>query len=151
MKQLLQSKAIWQTLAKNQPMFTKEMEKFAYRNKLDEAMGLFGIHVSNSLMFHLHEWDTPKKRWDKLSSLFDKINEFKALKLEVEVSSLVPDEHASIEDYLSKLWSFLAQFKGWEKKKSNNECISSSSPISRDPMRYFFHILFNYGFPWRWF
>ena len=61
MQQLLQSKGLWQTLAKNQPTFTKEMDKFAYQNKLDEAMGLIGLHVSNSLLFHLDGCDTPKK------------------------------------------------------------------------------------------
>lgn len=57
MQQLLQSKGLWQTLGENQPTFTKEMEKFAYRNKLDEAMGLIGLHVSDSystLMVVIH-------------------------------------------------------------------------------------------------
>ena len=94
MQQLLQSKGLWQTLAENQPTFPKQMEKFAYRNKIDEAMGLIGIHVSDSLLFHLDGCDTPKKSWDKLASLFGKINDFRALQLEAELSSLAPDEHA---------------------------------------------------------
>lgn len=58
------------------------MEKFAYRNKLDEAMGLIGLHVSNNLLFHIDGCDTKKKSWDKLASLFNKVNEFRALQLE---------------------------------------------------------------------
>ena len=123
MQQLLQSKGLWQTLAENQPTFTKEMEKFSYRNKLDEAMGLIGLHVSNSLVFHLDGCDTPKKNWDKLASLFGKVNEFRALQLETELSSLIPDEHGSIEDYLAKFRSLIAQLKGCRKTKSNGECI----------------------------
>ena len=65
-------------------------------------MGLIGLHVSDSLLFHLDGCDTPKQSWDKLASLFGKINEFRALQSEAELSSLVLDEHASIEDYLSK-------------------------------------------------
>lgn len=60
MQQLLQSKGLWQMLAEEQPTFSKEMERFAYRNKLDEAM-----------------------------------------------SSLIHDEHASIEDYLTKFRSLV--------------------------------------------
>ena len=86
-------------------------------------MGFIGLHVSESLLFHLDGCDTPKERWDKLASLFGKINEFRALQLEVELSSLVPDEHASIEDYLAKFRSLLAQLKGCGKPKFDNECI----------------------------
>ena len=58
------------------------MEKFSYKNKLDEAMGLIGLPISDSLIFHLDKCDTSKKFWDKLASLFGKFNEFKALQLE---------------------------------------------------------------------
>ena len=58
-----------------------------------------------------------------MSSLFGKINEFKALQLEVELSSLVPDEHALIDDYLAMFRSLLAHLKGCGKRNSNNECI----------------------------
>lgn len=123
MQQLLQSNGLWKTLTENQPTFTKEMEKFAYQNKLDEAMGLIGLHVSDSLLFDLDGCDTPKESWDKLASLFGKINEFRALQLEAKLSSLVLDEHASIEYYLANFRSLLAQLKGCGKPKSDNECI----------------------------
>ena len=51
MKQLLQSKALWKMLSKSQPIFTKEIEIFAYRNKLDEYMVLIGLLVSKSQLF----------------------------------------------------------------------------------------------------
>jgi hypothetical protein len=63
-------------LAKAQPMVTKEIERFTYQNKLDEAMGLIHFHVSDSLLFHIVDCKTPKASWDKLDSLFGKINEF---------------------------------------------------------------------------
>ena len=104
-------------------MFTKEMEKFAYRNKLDEVIGLIKIHVSDSLLFHLDGCDKPKKSRDKLASLFGKVNEFRALQLEMEFSSLIPDEHGWIEDYLAKFRSLVTQLKGCKKTKSDGECI----------------------------
>ena len=79
-------------------------------------MGLIKLHLSDSLLFHLDGCETPKKRWDKLASLFGKVNEFRALQLEAKLSSLVPDEHASIEDYLAKFQPLLAQLKGCGKQ-----------------------------------
>ena len=99
------------------------MEKFAYRNKIDEAMGLIMLHVFDSLLFHIDGCDTPKKRWDQLASLFGNVNEFRALQLEKELSSLILDEHASIEDYLAKFRSLVTQLKGCRKTKSYGECI----------------------------
>ena len=61
MQLLLQSKGLWQTLGENQPTFTKEMEKFYYRNKLDEAMGLIGLHVLDNFLFHLDGCNNKKK------------------------------------------------------------------------------------------
>jgi len=72
-------------------------------------MGLIGLHVSRNFLFQLDKCDTWKKIWDKLVSLFGKVNEFKAFQLEAELSSLIPYEHASIEDYLIKFWLLVAQ------------------------------------------
>ena len=92
------------------------MEKFAYGNKLNEAMGLIGLHLSYNLLFHLDGCDTPMKIWDMLASLFRKINKFRALPLEAELSLMIPNEHVSIEDYLAEFRSTLAQLKGCGKK-----------------------------------
>ena len=48
MKQLLQSKGLWKIFVESQPIFAKEIERFSYRNKLDEYMGLIGIHDLDS-------------------------------------------------------------------------------------------------------
>jgi hypothetical protein len=74
-------------------------------------MGLIGLHVSDSLLFHIVDCKTLKASWDKLASLFGKVNEFRALQLEVKLSSLVPEEHASIEDYLTKFKLLVVQLK----------------------------------------
>ena len=63
-------------LVEAQRVFTKEIESFVYLNKIDEAMGLIGLHVSDSLLFHIVDCKTLKASWDKLVSLFGKVNEF---------------------------------------------------------------------------
>jgi hypothetical protein len=72
-----------------------------------------------------------------LDSLFGKVNEFQALQLEAELSLLVPDEHASIEYYLSKFKLLLAQLKGCGKTKINDECIFLILSKLKGPFRYF--------------
>lgn len=54
---------------------------------------------------------------------FGKVNEFKAIQLETKLSSLIPDEHVSIENYLAKFKSLVTQLKGCGKTKLNSECI----------------------------
>ena len=62
-----------------------------HRNKMDEAMGLIALQVSDSLQFHLDGCNTPLAMWTKLDGLFGTVNEFRALQIEVELTSLVPD------------------------------------------------------------
>jgi hypothetical protein len=71
MQQLLQSKGLWKTLFEDPPMFTKEIEKYAYRNKLDEAMGMIDLHVFDGLVFHLDGCKTTKSCWDNLAKSMD--------------------------------------------------------------------------------
>ena len=78
-------------------------------------MGLIGMHDL--------EFKSPKQSWDKLSSLFDKVNEFQAMNLDVELPSLVLDEHSWIEDFLTKFKLFLSQLRGCGKIKIDEECI----------------------------
>jgi hypothetical protein len=86
-------------------------------------MGLNGLHVLESLLFHIDECDNTKECWDKLDSLFGNVNEFRALQLEVKLSSLVPDENASIEDYISEFKLLVAYMKGCGKNKPDKEWI----------------------------
>ena len=109
--------------AEAQPIFAKEIEIFAYRNKLDEYMGLIGIHDLDSQSFPIVECKHTKPKLGKLSSLFGKVNEFQELKLEVEFSSLVLDDHSWIEDFLTKFKLFPSQLRGCGKIKIDEKCI----------------------------
>ena len=64
-------------------------------------------------------------------------NEFQATQLEMDLSSLIPDEHASIEDYRTKFKSLIVQLKGCGKTKSDSECIFFILSKLKDPYHVF--------------
>lgn len=70
---------MWASLDEVQPDLQRPYEILIYRNKLDEAMGLISLHVSDSLLFHLDELLIPQDMWLKFDSLFERVNEIRAL------------------------------------------------------------------------
>ena len=85
-----------------QPIFQSIYQTYQHQNKMDGAMGLISLHVSNSLQFHLDGCNTLLDMWTKIDGLFDIVNEFRALQIEVELTFLVLDSFPSIEDLLMK-------------------------------------------------
>ena len=51
------------------------VEKAKYFNKLDDAYGLLFLSISREIMFHLDSLTSPKEVWEKLESLFGKMDE----------------------------------------------------------------------------
>lgn len=92
-------------------------------NKMDEAMGLISLSVSNSLQFHRDEFFTPQEMWDKFNDLFDTINEFRALQIEAKLTSLIPNVFPSIEDFLMGFKQQRTLLQGCGKEKTYKECI----------------------------
>lgn len=90
---------------------------------MDEAMGLIALHVSNSLLFHLHDLLTPRAMWLKFETLFGIVNEFHAIQIEVELTSLSPDSFPTIEDFLNKFKTIKSILQGSGKNKEDKECI----------------------------
>ena len=62
MNQLLQLKFPWKMLVEARPIFTKEIERSSYRNKLDEYMGLIGLHALDSQLFPIVECKITKTK-----------------------------------------------------------------------------------------
>ena len=54
-------------------------------------MGLISLSVEDNLQFHLDEFYAPQEMWDKFHALFGTVNEFRALQIEAELTSLAPD------------------------------------------------------------
>ena len=66
---------------------------------MDEAMGLIALNISDSLLFHLDRLTTPQAIWTKFYNLFGTMNEFQALQLDTELTSLTPSSFPTIEDF----------------------------------------------------
>ena len=61
--------------------------------------------------------------WDKLNDLFGTINEFRALQIKVELTSLVLDYFPSIEDFLMKFKQLRSLLQGCGKTNTDTKCI----------------------------
>ena len=59
MTRLLMSQGLWSCLDENQPILQRPFEVLQHKNKMDEAMGLIALNISDSLLFHLDGLTTP--------------------------------------------------------------------------------------------
>ena len=67
--------------------------------------------------------NTPLAMWTKLHGLFGTVNEFKALQIEAELTSLVPNSFPTIDDFLMKFNQHKFVLQVCEKTKIDVECI----------------------------
>ena len=70
------------------------------RNKMDEAMGHIAMNISEGLLFHLDGLNTPRAMWDKFSTLFSIMNQFRVLQIDADFTSLIPESFTNIENFL---------------------------------------------------
>ena len=68
-------------------------------------MGLITMNISEGLLFHLDGLNTPKAMWDKFSTLFGTMNQFRILQIDAEFTFLIPKSFTSIKDFLMKFKS----------------------------------------------
>ena len=83
---------------------------------MDEAMGLIALKIFNSMLCHLDGLTTPWAIWTKFYNLFGTVNEFWALQLDAELTSLSPASFPTIEDFLMKFKSLHIVLQGCGKK-----------------------------------
>ena len=88
---------------------------------MDEAIGLISLQISNSLQFHLDGCNNPLALQTKLNDLFGTMTEFRALQIEVELTSLVPNPFPTIEDFLMKFKQLRSLLQGCGKTKTNTK------------------------------
>jgi hypothetical protein len=60
------------------------------------------MSVSPDLRYHLQEIDDPEEAWDKIESVFGKLNIIQAQQVENQILTLIPSDFSCLEDYLSK-------------------------------------------------
>jgi hypothetical protein len=74
MEDLLRSKGLYRITFGKEKSPTDDDKKFKWVNRSDEACGLIGMSISPDLRFHLKEIDDLKKAWEKIESMFGKLN-----------------------------------------------------------------------------
>ena len=85
-------------------------KKDKWDNRIDEAHGLIRMSISPNLRFHLKEIDDPHEAWEKIESVFGKLNIIRAQQLENQVLTLIPSDFSFIGDYLSKFYYHMNLF-----------------------------------------
>jgi hypothetical protein len=60
------------------------------------------MSISLDLRYHLQENDDPEEAWDKIESVFGKLNIVRAQQLENQILTLSPSDFCCLGDYLSK-------------------------------------------------
>ena len=74
MEDLLRSKGLYQITMGKKTTPTDDDKKAKWDNRNDEACGLIGMSISPDLRYHLQGVDNPKEAWDKIESVFGKLN-----------------------------------------------------------------------------
>jgi hypothetical protein len=123
MEDLLRSKVLYQiTLGKGKKP-TYDDKKVKWANRSDEARGLIRMSISPNLRFHLKEIDDPNEDWEKIESVFGKLNIIRAQQLENQVLTLIPSDFCCIGDYLSKFKTLRILCEECEMEMAEEHCI----------------------------
>jgi hypothetical protein len=102
MEDLLRSKGLYRITMGMETTPTDDDKKAKWDNRNDEACGLIGMSISPDLRYHLQGVDDPKEAWDKIESVFGKLNIIRAQQLENQILTLSPSDFSCLGDYLSK-------------------------------------------------
>jgi transposase InsO family protein len=102
MEDLLRSKGLYQITMGTETAPTDDDKKAKWNNRNDEARGLIGMSISPDLRYHLQGVDDPEEAWDKIESVFGKLNIIRAQQLENQILTLNPSDFSCLGDYLSK-------------------------------------------------
>jgi hypothetical protein len=102
MEDLLRSKGLYQITMGKETTPNDDDKKDKWDNRNDEACGLIVMSISPDLRYHLQGIDDPEVAWDKIESVFGKLNIIRAQQLENQILTLSPSDFSCLGDYLSK-------------------------------------------------
>jgi hypothetical protein len=102
MEDLLRSKGLYRITMGKEPAPTDDDKKAKWDNRNDEERGLIGMSISPDLRYHLQGIDDPKAAWDKIESVFGKLNIIRAQQLENQILTLSPSDFSCLGEYLFK-------------------------------------------------
>jgi hypothetical protein len=74
MEDLLRSKGMYQITLGKEKAPTDDDKKSKWDDRNDEAQGLIEMSISHDLRYQLQEIDDPEEAWDKIESVFGKLN-----------------------------------------------------------------------------
>jgi hypothetical protein len=78
MEYLLRSKGLYLITLGKEKSPTDDDKKVKWANRSDETCGLIRMSISPDLRFHLKEIDDPNEAWEKIESVFGKLNIIRA-------------------------------------------------------------------------
>jgi hypothetical protein len=102
MEDLLRSKGLYRITLGKEKAPTDVDNKAKWDNKNDEAHGLIEISISPDLRYHIQDIDVPEEAWEKIESVFGKLNIIRAQKLENQILTLIPSDFSFLGGYLSR-------------------------------------------------
>jgi hypothetical protein len=123
MEDLLRSKVLYRITLGKEKAPTYDDKKVKWANRSDEVRGLIRISISPDLRFHLKEIDDPNEDWEKIESVFGKLNIIRAQQLENQVLALIPSVFSCIGDYLSKFKTLRILCEECEMEMAEERCI----------------------------
>jgi hypothetical protein len=102
MEDLLRSKGLYRITMGTETSPTDDDKKAKWDNRNDEACGLIRMSISPDLRYHLQGIDDPEVAWDKIETVFGKLNIIQPQQLENQILTLSPSDFSCLGDYLSK-------------------------------------------------
>ena len=103
MNDFLRIKNLWRLVNGEQktPIATDDLA--IWEAKSDQARGLIGQTVTDSLLVSIEARENPVQVWQIISSLFDKSDDVSAYYLEIKIFDLEPVDFERVEFYLAEL------------------------------------------------
>jgi hypothetical protein len=123
MEDLLRSKGLYRITMGKKTAPTDDDKKAKWDNRNDEARGLIGMSISPDLRYHLQGIDDPEAAWDKIESVFGKLNIIRAQQLENQMMTLSPSDFSCLGDYLSKFKTLRLLCEECKIKMDEERCI----------------------------
>jgi hypothetical protein len=77
---LLRSKGLYRITLGKEKTPTDDDKKFKWDNRSEEACGIIRMSISHDLRFHLKEIDDHDEAWEKIESVFGKLNIIRVVK-----------------------------------------------------------------------
>ena len=102
MTDVLKSKNLWRLVNGEHKTPTAADDLAIWEAKSDQARGLIGQTVADSLQVSIEAEDSPVQVWQIVSSLFDKSNDVSTYYLEKNIFDIEPANFERIELYIAE-------------------------------------------------